>query len=233
MAIAYVGEVLQDTYNGAGASSINATVDANAGAGQLLVLRVASTNQIISGITDSRGNTWTLIDSGVLSLGFGMFWTLQDVGTLLAGDTVTMTWPGNVFEYAVVIDEFSGIAATNPLDVFATATGSGTARAAGTTAATSQADELVCGGFSANVGSDSFTPGLGYSSPSTPSLSNGSAVSVEGEYQIVSSTGTQQATGTGTSANWVGITATFKASASNPPLVGAQGAIRRSRGVAW
>src|SRR5581483_7726965 len=94
--------------------------------------------------------------------------------------------------------------------------GSGTAPSSGSTATTSQANELVVGSIGVEGPSgDTFTLGSGFSSITRSGTTGGSAVSnvtTNPEYKIVSTTGSYLADGTlGTNRNWEGIVVTYKA----------------------
>lgn len=207
-----VGEIGKANPGGS-STTLVVTVATAPGAGNFLVLRGSGSVSVTS-VTDTKGNTWTIDKAaGATPLPF-LASTKQDVGTLTTSDTITVTYSSASNNRSAIIDEFSGVMAS-PLDQTQTAAGAGTSRTAGTTAATTQANELVVGCFVIGSAETSFTPGAGYSSFTTPFLGG-----LSGEYKIVAATGTQNPTATGgVSATSRGVVATYKlASGQNVTL---------------
>lgn len=217
--MAYVGEVGNVSGN---ASPLVVPVTRAPAAGNLLVARIgfrSSGTTTVSGVTDTKGNTWGIaVQHNVSSGHAAIAYTYQDAGTLTTADTISVAISSSIGNGGnVIVDEF-GNPVANGLDQTATGTGSGTARDAGTTAATVQADELVVAAYAANASETAFTPGPGMSAFTTSFLNFGTTNFVEGEYVIVSATGAQTATGTGgASATTQGAMATFKLAASSGP----------------
>ncbi len=190
-------------------------------AGSLLVICLTDGNlDTISSITDSKSNTWTLaISSTNATIGARMS-SLWYVKNAAAGATVvTVTFGVAQFpDTAYIIREYSGMDTTAPLDVTSSADdGSGFVQThpAGTTASTSQANELVILGGGMAAGSDPVAVvGSGY----------GNGVQQKGfdmftyaflSDKSISSTGTQ--TGDYTTTGFVqgqGFIATFKVAAA-------------------
>lgn len=229
MAIVYEGERASGSTNAGTGTSHACPIEADCGAGNTVFLKWASRCTSTAGISvaDDRGNTWTvdMLANGSNNLVI-IASTRQDVGTLVTGDNITVTFgtaPGQARMWYV--DEFSGLADTSYLDQTASATAaSGTAITSGTTAATDTADELCIGAFcwGALV---SFTKNAGYSAFTstyqgvTPS-SDGFIKSLGQEYLIVSSTGTQEAPASlAATTSWQGIIATFRAASEGPAPV--------------
>jgi hypothetical protein len=206
VAIVYVGQT------GAGvaaATPLVCTITTAPGAGSLVVARVAA-NAAVTGVTDTKGNTWTVDSASIGGVIASICSTGQDVGKLTVADTISFAATGATRVNAIV-DEFTGLdVSVSRVDQVAHGGATLTARSGGTTAATTVANELVVGCFGVPGTEASFTPGGGWSAFTT-GLVSASVATVEGEYQIVSATGTQNPTGTGaTSATTGGATATYK-----------------------
>lgn len=138
--------------------------------------------------------------------------------TLQSGDTVTVTHPSTTLARAILISNFSGLD-TSSLDKSATATGSSTAPSSGNTAATTQADELLYTAIASEGPSgDTFTVGTSYTAIDKAGTTGGqtySNITLNGEYRIVSATGTYPGDGTlGTSRPWLANVDTYKALAA-------------------
>lgn len=208
--IAYVQEVGKQAA-GVTASSVVVTLSASAALGHLIIARaVCASGQNVSSVTDSRGNTWTVDVVGSAGPKVALASTGQNVAALQSGDTVTVNFSGSANQSAAIIDEFSGLdTSASRVDKTATGTATGTSRDAGTTATTTQADELVVGCFGGGALETTFTPGAGFTRFTTDFL-NDAGTSVEGEYQIVSATGAYQPTATGASFPTDGVVATYK-----------------------
>lgn len=217
MTIAYVGETVKGTQS-ASAGTLPLTVATAPGAGSLVVARVGcfDATSSLSSVTDGKGNTWFIaINTSSGSRRPAIAYTMQDVAKLTTADAITFHWAAAISFAAIIVDEFTGIAASSPVDQTATGTALTTARSGGTTAATTQADELVIGAFELGNTESSLTPGAGYSSFTTHFLAQSTNVSISGVYQIVAATGAQNPTGTGTtSGSSNGVTATFKGAAA-------------------
>lgn len=218
MTIAYVGETVKGTQS-ASAGTLPLTVATAPGAGSLVVARVGcfDATSSLSSITDGKGNTWFIaINTSSGSRRPAIAYTMQDVAKLTTADAITFHWAAAISFAAIIIDEFTGIAAS-PLDQTATGTATLTSRSGGTTSATTQAAELVIGAFELGNTESSLTPGAGYSAFATSFLAQSTNVSISGEYKIVAATGTQNPTATGgTSGSSNGVAATFKADLTVP-----------------
>lgn len=210
--------------SGTAASSFNVTVAAPA-SGNTLVAVIAtrsSTTSAVSGIT----NTGTALDwqraaqsTTSTSTTTTEIWYAPVLSG--AGTTLTVTLSGPIFA-AAVVGEYSGILSANALDVFTGNSNSAnsTAAATGTTAATTQADELWIGGI--GVRNSGYTLTLGPTSNSfgfitTANASSGSSTAsnnarVFALEKMVTATATASSGGTvSTSSRWSGAIATFKA----------------------
>ena len=159
------------------------------------------TTATVTSVTDSRGNAYALA-IGPTS-GTGLRQSIYYAKNIAAGtNTVTV----NFSQAAVFVDvrvlEYSGLDKTNPLDVTAGASGSGTSP---TTAAvtTTTASELI---FGAGMTTTHFTgPGTGFTSRIITTPDSDIA-----EDKTVSSTGSYSVAAPVTSSFWVMQMATFR-----------------------
>jgi len=227
MAAAYVGEKgVKTQVAGSGATEV-LTLASGGSAGNTIILRVGCRDtSTVASITDSRGNTWTN-DVGPFNTGnnfVGIFSTRQDVGTLQAGDSITVTF-GTAPSSARLIaaDEFSGLLTASPVDQTSSAgsAAAGGSAASGTTSDTTQADELAVMAFtlaSPSIGSPvSISPDAAWSDFTTNHVDGSSAPDVPkqlyGQYQILSAVGPQSGTITTTPNfnSYQGLIVTYKA----------------------
>jgi len=192
--------------------------------GNILVATVASRTSgattTVSSIADGNAKvTWTYqIRSGAVAQDSVEIW----FGVVAAGASKTQTATlaaasGN----GIIINvcEYSGVATTSFLDKTATNTNTSTSPDTGTTAATTQADELwiggteIAGNYTQSLPTNGFTllDGAGYSGGP---LCNGFLE------KIVSATGTANSgTTIASSVTWVGCIATFKAATAGGAAV--------------
>lgn len=199
--IGFVSEPVSGGVSSA-SSSTTFTIASDLSSGNTAILSYAAASALTTAsVTDSRGNTWT-IDAGPFVQGTNFLFvasTRMDVGTLLAGDTVTVTLGATPSGAARLyrIEEFYGLATSSYVDQVVN-NGVGTTSTTGTvgpTSTTSQNDELVFVAFNSANFITGGSPGTGYTS--TPTFSNAINVadyhSLSTEYKIISSTGTQTA----------------------------------------
>jgi len=190
------------------------------GPGNAVFLRVANTGGVAPGgsaVTDSKGNTWTLLKQGTVGVANSLYATLQNVAPLAAGDVITVAYSPNVAGFAAVVDAFSGISSLS-VDQSATASSSSntTARNTGTTLATTQSSELQIASWGVNAKETSFTATVGASRFTTDFLTNNNATSTEGEYKFVNATGSYNLNASGgVSAKYNGFIVTLPAVATN------------------
>jgi YD repeat-containing protein len=190
------------------------------GPGSAVFLRVANTGGVAPGasaVTDSKGNTWTLLKQGTVGVANSLYATLQNVSPLAAGDVITVAYSPNVAGFAAIVDAFSGISSLT-VDQSATASSSTntTARNTGTTPATTQPSELQIASWGVNAKETSFTATAGASRFSTDFLTNNNATSTEGEYKFVNATGAYNLNASGgVSAKYNGFIVTLPAVATN------------------
>lgn len=217
MTIAFVKEVGNAAANPVSATPA-LTISSAPAAGDLVIVAVAwnSLTTTLSSISDGKGNTWSVdqqVPSGSASISCGIGSTLQDVGTLTTSDTITLHFSASVNWLAAVIHEFSGC--TDTVDQAASGSATGISRSAGTTATTTNANDLVYAAFGIGILESSFTAGSGYTAPSPGFYTTATAhAAVDFEYQIVSATGAYNPTGTGGSGTSVGVTAAYMAAAA-------------------
>ena len=168
--------------------------------------------------TDTKGNAYTAaVDvtngsgtSGVRTVVF----SARIVTALVPGDTITVSYPSVVAD-AVSINEFSGLGF---VDKTMTATGNSTSPSSGSTATTSQANELLLGTFGVETKKDDpFTAGATYTALQNAGSGTSSTptdhVSIDPEYRIVAATGSYLADGSIAPSphNWGAAIVTFRA----------------------
>lgn len=174
-------------------------------------------------ITDSKGNTWT-IDAFITNAGGVTVWiasTHQNAGALTNTDHITVA-AANGFDVANYwIEEFNGLlTASSPVDKKATNTGSAASGPTGTTAVTTQVNEVALA-FCGVKANGALTKDAAYTAFATGSQGltdpGGITNKVSGfpTYKILAATGTQSATYTFTSANFAACIVTYKANVQN------------------
>jgi RHS repeat-associated protein len=189
--VSYLGEFGNKVSN---SNSLTKTITLTGapGPGNAVFLRVANTTTAPSAtaVTDSKGNTWTLVKQGTVGVPNSLYGTLQNVAPLASGDVVTVTWSTNVSGFAGVLDAFSGVRSLTPDQTTTATDNSGsTARNTGTTPTTTQASELQIAAWGINAVETSFTPTTGASQLHTPYLTNSAQTTTEAEYKVVNATG--------------------------------------------
>jgi hypothetical protein len=150
---------------------------------------------------NASNNTSTTVLSGYMSSG------------LVAGNTITVTYSSVATMRMALATEWSGVAPTGRVDTTATNLGNTAALSSGTTAATTQADELVVGSF-ADGANETFAAGSGFTAFPTQLVSNlGSTYRTQWqEYKTLSAIGTQIATATSSAASpYAGLAVTYRA----------------------
>jgi hypothetical protein len=162
-------------------------------------------------VADPRGNTWTVAASVNAASTTTLHLFVCRVATaLLVGDVITVTSGTSVTRMAVGVEDFTDT--TYGADKTATNTGSSASLSSGVTAATIQANELIVGAFALTNSGRTFTAAGSFTAATKVVSSGGSgdrAVVVEWKY--VTSTGTQEATGTlNSSGGYAGAVATLK-----------------------
>jgi hypothetical protein len=188
----------------------------------------ASETQTIASVTDSRGNAYTVdlrvLDGAASGMGYAIASGFASTA-LAAGDTITITYEGTT-SYTNrwgIAYEFAGLA-LNAADVTATSGGFGTQLSSGTTAATTQAGELVFGAFDVQQAAPTFTAGAGYQALTGAPSAAVAGQSLQSEFGVVSTTGTQTALATlAANKTWLGAAVTYRAATgpanTTPPNV--------------
>src|SRR5439155_26201312 len=166
---------------------------------------------------DSQGNVYNkdadqANGSGTTGVRTLIFST-RVTSALSSGDSITVTFQNSVVAKAISASEFYGIVA---LDQTASFIGNDTTPTSGSTAITTQPDELLLGaiGVEAKI-NQTFIPGAGYTGlpreHSNPNAgSPGHHVTIDPEFRIVTATGSYFADGTlGGNRLWAAAIATY------------------------
>ncbi len=202
--------------NGGGATSVAATLSSSPVAGNFLVACIAAGSGPPASSVTSTGASWSKA-TGVFTGTVGSeIWYAENVST--GGATITANFSGSP-EATIIVGEFSGVLLSASVDRVANAAAdySGSTPAdSGTTAATSQADEISIAGLMDKTLTGTWT---------TPTNSftklleqkGGTSLNAVFAYKIVSVTGTQNTSvprsPQPSSGPWVASIATFKAAA--------------------
>lgn len=157
-------------------------------------------------VTDSKTNSWTRVKSVSLAAVFDLEVWVTVLTAAGASHTVTATDNGGGVDSLIIVEEWSGEAAS-PSDVSAGTSGSSTALNSGATGTTAQANEMVmCAGVSS--GNVTMTAAGSFSNLTKV---NTTFSTLAFESQIVSAAAAQTGVMTsGTANSWVCIVATFK-----------------------
>jgi hypothetical protein len=195
-------------------TSLTATFAAPTSQGDLLVLSASvytgATNSITR-VTDSAGNSWKKIGAYYVAGHYseGEMWYAANTAPV---SSVTVT-VASATVIALQVEEFSGVAATNPLDVSAGTSNTGTVANSGA-AVPGAAGELAVGFVGGHGSAQVITvTAAGYTSQAEQTSSNGTAtpVSAVSAYQVVGSTSVQSFTGQfSTSMYWAAGIAFFR-----------------------
>jgi hypothetical protein len=205
------------------AKSLTAAFPAVTGAGDLLVLSASlytGTSTQITSVTDSAGGSWTRIGAYASSghNSDGEMWYSPDARPV----TQVTVHTASAVVVALTIQEFSGIATSNPLDVAAGTSKPGTSPSSGPVTPTGT-DLAV--GFIAGHGSAQAikVTAAGYTAQAQQTSLAAHVTSVVTGYQALSTASTQNFTGSlGTAGYWAAGIATFKpATAPNGFSIGA------------
>ncbi len=175
-------------------------------------------------VADTKGNTYTKdadVMNGTTGSGTGVrtvVFSAPVTNALVSGNTITVTHP-SAASRAVSAFSVSGLVSSSLADVTTNATGSTTPASSGSTAITTQANELLIGAFGLESKNGTLTAGTGYTVLSDVQANPGGAgnlgITISTEYEIVSATGAYTADGTITAVNWAAAIVTYKAA----PLV--------------
>jgi hypothetical protein len=193
MAITKVQDVVA-AGNAASATTLVLTISGiTTTVGNHLVCRAVHSGGVLTGITDSKGNTWQIDEDGTASdTSSGSMASTKLTSALVNADTITLTFFATS-RAAATVEEFSGLATTSWYDVGSIAAeAASTSADSGLTATSAVADSLIIGNL-AYVGTiTSFTPES--LSPAwvldQQVASTGTVRAVQGTHRIVSATGT-------------------------------------------
>lgn len=142
-------------------SAINIPVSATKQYSVVCVYIAVGTTETATGVTDNAGNTYVL--KPLVSVSGTVFCYLAYGVQVTAGATqITVSFSGSSASKRVFCDEYSGVAHSNAEaeDVYATATGSGTAIS--TVLTPSSSGKLVVVFIRSTYSSNVFTAGAGY-----------------------------------------------------------------------
>lgn len=200
-------------------TSLAITFDSNVTAGNMIFIQMYRAASVaVTDISDGLGNTYNLLNDGNGPYGGGSSYYAYNISG--GSCTITVTFDGNT-NAAFVAREYSGLLTTDPLDVKAeNLDGSYVAsHSCGTTAATSQNDELVIIGYTGDAAAAGNYSASGFSNLSDIDH-NGVYGSVVMADKDVTSTGTQTGTFTSGSVymNCWGNIATFKEAVLQDPI---------------
>lgn len=187
--------------------------------GNTLVAVVSSDGNVspeVTNVTDAKGNTFTKSLNKVSTASEISIWTAP-ITTGGTGDTVTVTYnAANSNNSGVIIQEWNAGGSTLQLDKSASGTATSASLNSGTTAATTNANELVFGSFvwTGTTAATTTAFGGGYSNGTSTLVANANLLI---ESKEVAATGTQVATATiSASRAYAGVIATYFVSSSVP-----------------
>lgn len=195
------------------------TFDSNVAAGNMIFFVIYYAASVaITDVSDGLGNTYNLINNGAGPYAEGAAYYAYNISG--GSCTITVTFDGYA-NPAVVAREYSGLLTTDPLDVKAENLDGSyvNSHSCGTTAATSQNDELVIIGYTGDAVAAGNYSASGFSNLSDIDH-NGVYGSVVMADKDVTSTGTQTGTFTSGSVymNGWGNIATFKEAVLQDPI---------------
>jgi len=208
--------------NGTGSSSTTVNLSSAPASGNTLVAVICisqNSSNAISGISQS-GVTWSraasvAVGGGYLGSGADTEIWYAPVGSS-AGTGVTISY-GALYGCAATVIEYSGLVAASPLDKTATSAGNSSPAVTGTTATTTQANELWVGGVSYENNSSLTAIQNGFTGAANAAerwfnfLGTEKYIMVHALDKVVSTTGGAYTGGNlGLSTSWSAAIATFK-----------------------
>jgi len=206
MAFAFV-QASADAVDSVGtATTVNMTVSAT-GAGNLVVavIRMASTSNTCTSVTDNVGNTYALVGPSDNSTNIRLY-LAYGVQTTGGATTITANFTGSSATKRCFAGEFSGGESTNAAVFDASATANGTSTTPAVASITTAASgELIIGAANTN-GSPGWTAGSGFTQ--FGSTSGG----LRGEYKLSGGASETCPWTLGSSVAWAAIGAAFKPS---------------------
>ena len=209
--------------NATAGPTLAVTAAAGVPVGETIIVMISmdpGTAPAITSIADTGGNTYS-IDANAAGTFTGttgarvVIASAHVTTALVSGNSITVTFSASTTDKAMSVYHVSGLA-VSPLDKTASTTGTaGSPVSSGTTAATTQGNELLIAAFAIqrkNVSISTYTTGwTGLTGGA--SQSGNAAKALAAEYQIVSATGAytvSQAYTPSGSADWAGAIVTYK-----------------------
>jgi len=201
----------------AGSSTTTVTLPTASTPGDLLVLSAGvftGASKPITAVSDGK-NTWTKVMAKDVSgeNSDGELWYAPDAASVTS---VTVTTAASAV--ALQLQEFSGVATSNPLDTSVGAAGDSTAAASGSVTPAA-AGELAVGFIAGHSSTQAITvTSPGFTAQPLVTTSSPSNVTVESGYQVLTSTAAQSFAGSfGSTMYWADGLALFKAGTPPPP----------------
>jgi hypothetical protein len=221
---------LQGAYNSSSALIPSLAYPNNVSANSLLLVTVtwgSSSSNTTPTVSDSLGNSFSLVQvkyDAPMTQGYVLYYAVNTKGA--GADTVKVSYASGSNYGGLIIEEFSGIAASSPLDGSAVQdqqniTGGTNALSSGSFSTSSAGDLIYVSTFNPNQNISSLAPGANFtSSINVSSFWSNTGPFAGTEYTIQSSSGS--IAGTFTTSNTSGVYATtiaaaFKASSSPVP----------------
>jgi hypothetical protein len=195
----------------AAATSLSATFPLATRAGDLLVVSASeytgATNHITS-VTDSAGNTWTRI--GAFNVAGhnsnGEMWYSANAGPA----TMVTVHTASAASVAFEVQEFSGVATTNALDVSAGSSNTSASASSGTGTSTAT-NELAVGFVAGHGNSEPMSVTSGGFTTQPQQITTGSIATVVTGYQLLAGPGGQSFAGSfATAMYWAAGVAVFR-----------------------
>lgn len=179
----------------------------------LLLVVKTSASITVTGVTDSKGNTWTVDETPGSTNANITLVRAALTAALTTGDTISIALSATSGNVCAQLLEFSGLAAA-PLDQHTNANSLTLSVTVGPTGATTKASEIVVTAVArgGTAGATVWTPPSGYTEVPT-GLGGAGDDLVDSAYKILTTTGTQTATWSATAggANQPAVIATYKA----------------------
>lgn len=134
--------------NDASAATLVITLTAGAPVGSLVTVGIgADDNFAVTGVTDSRGNTYGVVSSAAAANISAELWASNVTTALQSGDTITVTWGGSNPDRAATATAWDGIKTSSPVDRTSANAAKSTNCNSGDTLTTQQDVELAVGCF--------------------------------------------------------------------------------------
>jgi large repetitive protein len=201
--------------SGSGSFTLSITVTTATAAGDKIEVAAVAANGLVTGVTDSRGNSYVQTDGDSTGAGTALFHYIADGATtaLQVGDTITVSYTLSWALKIAIAIATSGLAAT-ALDKHNIATNAGSPSPSVTSAALAQASETVIGVIGDNFTSSGGDPvwAAGWTKIISGSVTGYPHVSFA--YKQVNSTSAVTANGTISSSKWTAIISSLKNSAT-------------------